>query len=344
MPLRASQAFDPELRRASRPGSRRRTDIDPNALCWLLPTLDDSEERPLKMASGASRRDPLGTHPCELPAEALPVLGAGSVWETAASEREDAKTRYLKLASTLESDVIPKLLRAHSEADAPAAAGIDAAALERFVGLLQQGSDAQVQDTVRELVRDGVAVSAVFTQLLAPAARRLGELWEADRCDFSTITICLGQLQRVLREWSPAFGREVQHPPNGRRVLLAQHTQEQHSFGLSMVAEFFRRDGWEVLGGVGASVPDPSAQVGRDWFDALGFSAGSEGRIDWLKHHISQARSRSKNRSLVVLVGGPLCGLRPDLAELVGADALCQDGTTATTIVNSLLSPRSIKP
>jgi methanogenic corrinoid protein MtbC1 len=267
---------------------------------------------------------------------------AGSAWATVTAERADAKVRLSRLAHTLETDVIPRLVGAHGPSIG-ADVALEAVEIESFVGLLRHHGDAEVGAAVAALHRRGLSVEALFLQLFAPAARHLGELWVSDRCDFSTVTICLGRLQRLLREWSPAFGSEVEHPPNGRRILLAQHADEQHSFGLSMVAEFFRRDGWEVLGGVGGAVPDPSAEVAREWFDAVGFSIGAETRVDWLRERIAQVRAVTRNTSVVVLVGGPLFVLRPAWAESVGADASGHDGRRAPRMAEELLAARHVQ-
>ena len=148
----------------------------------------------------------------------------------------------------------------------------------------------------------------------------------------------LGRLQRILRNWSQAFGSEVQPPPNGRRILLAQHADEQHSFGLAMVAEFFRRDGWEVLGGVGGAVPDPSGEVARDWFDVVGFSLGSALRVDWARERIAEVRRQSRNRSVVVLVGGPLLDVDPHWAGRLGADASGHSGGDVVALADRLIT------
>jgi MerR family transcriptional regulator, light-induced transcriptional regulator len=268
-----------------------------------------------------------------------PEHTVGSTWPTAASERVDAKSRLSRLAKTLESDVIPRLVGVHGKASR-VPVQLDAREIANFVGLLRNATDAELAAVVEATQRRGLSVGAIFLELFAPAARHLGELWVADRCDFSTVTICLGRLQRLLREWSPAFGTEVAHPANGRRILLAQHSDEQHSFGLSMVAEFFRREGWEVLGGVGGAVADPSSQVSREWFDAVGFSIGSETRIDWLRERIAKVRAVTRNRSVVVLVGGPLFVLKPAWAQSVGADASGHEGGKAPKLAEDLLTAR----
>ena len=276
------------------------------------------------MQNGPTREPGRGADDCTVGPAGWPALPTdGSAWPSSSAEQLDSKQRLSHLARTLEVDIIPRLIGAHREPRAATAAGLEAA---------------EVDAALQALMRRGMGVGPLFTGLLAPAARHLGVLWETDRCDFSSVTICLGRLQRLLREWSPQFGREVAHPPNGRRVLLAQHPDEQHSFGLSMVAEFFRRDGWEVLGGVGGSVPDPSARVSQDWFDAVGFSIGSETRIDWLRERIAQVRASSRNRAVVVLVGGPLQLLMPDLVRVVGADFGGQDGAQAPKMAEDLIN------
>jgi MerR family transcriptional regulator, light-induced transcriptional regulator len=294
------------------------------------------------MSSGSSRDH--SREECEsLPSSWTPANGShGSAWPTALAERSDAKARLSRLAQALESDVIPRLVGVHGK-QPRAAVHLEPREIEGFVGLLRNGTDAELAAAVAATNRRGLTVEAIFLELFAPAARHLGELWVADRCDFSTVTISLGRLQRLLREWSPAFGTEVEHPANGRRILLAQHSEEQHSFGLSMVAEFFRRAGWEVLGGVGGAVPDPSAQVSREWFDAVGFSIGSETRIDWLKERIAQVRKVTRNRSVVVLVGGPLFVLQPAWAQSVGADASGHDGGQAPKLAEDLLATHLVR-
>jgi MerR family transcriptional regulator, light-induced transcriptional regulator len=323
-------------------GSRRALKFIMPVVRWPAKAAANEDQETRYMSSGSSRDH--AREECEsLPSSWTPANGShGSAWPTALAERSDAKARLSKLAQALESDVIPRLVGAHGK-EPRAAVHLEPREIEGFVGLLRNGTDAELAAAVSAAHRRGLAVEAIFLELFAPAARHLGELWVADRCDFSTVTICLGRLQRLLREWSPAFGTEVGHPANGRRILLAQHTEEQHSFGLSMVAEFFRRAGWEVLGGVGGAVPDPSAQVSREWFDAVGFSIGSETRIDWLKERIAQVRKVTRNRSVVVLVGGPLFVLQPAWAQSVGADASGHDGGQAPKLAEDLLSTHLVR-
>ncbi len=254
------------------------------------------------------------------------------------------KSRVTRLTRTIQSEVIPRLVRQHrsletGDADPPSADEVQA-----MVQALIDDSDERIQALVRQLRARSVAVSTLFLELLAPAARELGVLWEQDSVDFATVTVSLGRLQRLLRQLSPDFGNEVQHPRHGRRVLLTQPDNEQHMFGLSMVAEFFRREGWDVLGGVAGVGIDATAWAARDWFDVVGFSIGSEVSLGWLRDTIARVRQVSRNRAVVVLVGGPIFSLHPQWAADVGADATT-DGRSAPqiseTIVNSRVQEQS---
>jgi MerR family transcriptional regulator, light-induced transcriptional regulator len=268
-------------------------------------------------------------------------------------QRSDAMStaeRVAHLARTLEREVIPRLAASHragphagNHADASNDAHMPKVAqseIEAFTAQVVAGNEVQLAATVAALRARGASLETVFMALLAPTARHFGDLWTDDRCDFATVTAGLGRLQRLMRELSPAFGTEVAHPPCGRRALLVRAPGEQHSFGLSMVAEFFRRAGWEVAAGGADADIDPISAVRREWFDVAGFSVGGEARLGWLPGCIAAVRQASRNRALRVLVGGPVLSVRPDLASQVGADAWVPDGSAAPSLAESLLAGR----
>jgi len=258
----------------------------------------------------------------------------------AGPDMSQARMRLSRLAHALETDVIPRLVRQHrDDAAADESAVPSSPELQAFVDALVAEDDLATDHAIHVLRQRGVAVSTLYVELLAPAARELGLRWEQDRVDFATATVSLGRLQRLMRQLSPDFGREVEHTGHGRRVLLTQPESEQHMFGLSMVAEFFRRAGWDVLGGVAGVGLDPVAWVRRDWFDVVGFSIGSEAGIGWLRDTIALVRQTSRNPSLVVLVGGPLFSLHPEWVAEVGADATT-DGRSAPGLAEALVSQR----
>ena len=262
------------------------------------------------------------------------------------SDREAAKHRLARLARTIETDVIPRLVQAHRPGAANPQPGSTVPLQADIDGFLKQiiiGSEPETLALVEGLRERGVSVESLYLDLFGPIARRLGEMWADDVCDFSTVTVALGRLQRLLRELSPAFGTEIEHPANGRRALFVQPRDEQHSFGLSMVAEFFRRDGWDVIGGVGGAVASPVAMVRDEWVDVIGFSVGSDGRLPWLQETIAAVRAASRNTLLGVLVGGPPFVARPEMAQQVGADGTARNGKEAPLVAERLLGSSRLR-
>ncbi len=253
--------------------------------------------------------------------------------------------RLARIVRTIEQDIIPRLVRAHREpAAAPAApapaTGVTTEDLSAFVPLILAPDDAGWQGLLEGLLAKGVPVEDIYLDLLSPVARELGRMWEEDRVAFSDVTVALGRMQRVMRTLSPAFGRSVDQPADGRRILLLPAPGEQHTFGLSIVAEFFRRAGWEVVGDTETRAADPAALVRREWFDVIGISAGIESRLDWLKSGISAVRNASRNRAIGVMVGGPVFVVNPERAGEVGADGTAADGRQAPVLAEQLLEQR----
>ncbi|MBC7977974.1 MAG: cobalamin B12-binding domain-containing protein [Myxococcales bacterium] len=251
--------------------------------------------------------------------------------------------RMSQLVRTIENEIIPRLMLAHRVvAEAPAAVSGDPAIaradVEHFAKLMLAHDEEPSFEAVMSYRARGVSIERLYLDLLAPAARYLGDLWNEDLCTFTDVTVGLGRLQRVLRELSPAFGSLVDHPAAGRNVLLLPTPGEQHTFGLVIVGEFFRRAGWSVSGAGWCSGADAGSLVAAEWFDAIGFSLGAEIHRDALAETIRAVKHESCNRDIVVLVGGPLFAQHPGHVEAVGADGMTMDGRDAPLLAERLIA------
>src|SRR5262249_25508278 len=154
----------------------------------------------------------------------------------------------------------------------------------------------------RGLLDDGLELDALLLDLLAPVARRLGVMWETDEIDFVDVTIGTSRLQQILHHFTLPPDRDAHEP--GRRVLLLPPPSEQHTFGLLMVSELFRSEGWQVWGGPPVNQNALRAMVANQWFALIGFSLSSERLIDTLCSTIKSVRRFSKNQSVQIIVGG----------------------------------------
>nr|WP_206026755.1 cobalamin B12-binding domain-containing protein [Rubrivivax benzoatilyticus] len=241
----------------------------------------------------------------------------------------------------LEGEVVPLLGRGGRVDPSARVADDD---LSRFIEFALAPGDAGWLEMIADLRERGVPVETLYLDLLAPAARRLGEMWEQDLVMFSDVTVALGRLHRIMRGLSPSLGHDLHLPAEGRRALLLPAPGEQHTFGLSMVAEFFRQSGWEVVCELDSRSVDPVRRVRREWFDVVGVSVGVEARLDWLRDGITTMRRASRNRGLAVIVGGPVFALHPERAVELGADGTAHDAREAPALAARLVAAKAVRP
>ena len=246
----------------------------------------------------------------------------------------------IQVVRTIKAQIVPRIVLALRRAPAPTTtegATQSATAIELFAALTLGKDDEAALVYVDELLAKGSTVESIFLDLLAPAARHLGTLWESDAADFAKVTLGVGRLQLIMRRLSDRFADEQEPIHVNESVLLTIIPGEQHSFGLSMVAEFFRRAGWNLCTGPFSSHQELTSLVHEHWFDIVGFSVSSDRRLDELKQDIRDIRRDSRNRNVGIIIGGPMVVAQPDLVATMGADMMSADATTAPQQAHGLV-------
>jgi methanogenic corrinoid protein MtbC1 len=243
------------------------------------------------------------------------------------------------LAQAIQHEIIPRLMLAHRtpiECDLPpevAKVAVSAEEVAAFGQLILTRSEDQALACITRMRAAGAPIEAIYLDLLAPVARYLGELWEEDLCDFTDVTLGLGHLQKMLRDLNKEAEQSRNLKSNGLSILLVPTPGEQHTFGLAMVAELFRKQGWDVLGGPYDLGDSPQALTGQRAFDVVGFSLATLANLDNLRKTIADVRRASKNKSVCIMVGGPLFTLHPEYVKTVGADLVASDAQEAPSMV-----------
>jgi methanogenic corrinoid protein MtbC1 len=248
---------------------------------------------------------------------------------------------------TIEAEIIPRLMAAHQSDPPPPLPGglqrpraIEPDEINDFADIVLRNESAVCLTFIQSICQRGVPLDAIYLELLAPSARRLGELWMADLCDFTQVTIGLWRMQQVMYDLSPSFrnDNEQEDGVHKRKVMLMTVPGSQHTLGVLMVAEFFRRAGWSVWGEPTADREQLLRAVRREWFDIAGISVGAENQLPGLADFIVQLREASKNTSLCVMIGGPLFVEHPEFASTLGADATSTDAVDAISQAESLVA------
>lgn len=280
-----------------------------------------------------------------LPATAAPGPESGPAESAPRADDAGEEVRIGVLVRTIEHEIIPRLMLAHRLEPAclqipEGRGGIGLEDIEMFVKLALSPDEELASACVTSMRTRGVSAEDICLGLLAPVARRLGEMWEQDLCDFTDVTFGLGRLQQILRNLGPDFMQAPDAPANGYRVLLLPAPHEQHTFGLVMVGEFFRHEGWDVEMALAEGGSDPVAAVKSEWFDVVGFSLGSLAHLDALRECIARVRQSSTNKSLCIMVGGSLVRHGSEQADRLGVDAATADGRAAPLIAERLVASR----
>lgn len=237
--------------------------------------------------------------------------------------------------------VIPRLLRAHPAAhrmpldlplaDAPArpdSLEVDTLAAEA----IGAAPDAAWQH-IEARLHAGLRVESVYLDLLEPAARRLGDLWDDDLCLDVEVTLGLSRLQLAARRMSPMFQRDAVHGHGLHRVLVATPAAEADLLSATLATEFFWRAGWSVDCDFPVSDEALCERVADTWYDALDLTMHAayrhHDRLDTLGRTVLAVRAASCNPDLVVVVGGRLFAENPAYGQGAGADAVCPSAAEA---------------
>ncbi len=249
------------------------------------------------------------------------------------------------LVHAVENDIIPRLLRTAKTNTIPhdLTPAQLASASRDIVQIVLENKDHIALEYVRALEQKGLALESIFLNVLAPAANILGVMWENDECDFTQVTLGMWRLHQVMYELSAAFQHQGEHPqtltmPQSKEAILVPVPGSQHSLGLLMVVEFFRRDGWKVWGDPTVSLAELLKTVTRKHFDLVGISCSTEDQAQLLKHAITSIRSASKNKGIRVMIGGPYILAHPHLIEEVGADCSAPDASLAVQVANEMMA------
>lgn len=241
----------------------------------------------------------------------------------------------------IESEIIPRLLMAHvNSAVTPRAGqsrGITAEEASRFALLPLRLEAAGLLEEVDAFIAKGASVETICLDLLAPAARKLGEMWERDECDFLDVTMGLWRLQEVMREVAARAPGTLGGMAMPFSALFSPMPGDHHSFGALMIEEVFSRGGWRSEALIKPERRELLDRLARQPFDLLGLTLARDCPSSALSNLIKAVRSVSANPHIIVLVGGRMINENPEVAVEVGADGTGADAIAALELANTLV-------
>jgi methylmalonyl-CoA mutase cobalamin-binding domain/chain len=250
------------------------------------------------------------------------------------------------LLSVIENQIIPRLLNVQQffPDKAKALASQEPVAEQpeflEFTQYCLSGDGLKANQTVDALMARGLPHDRIFLELITPAARHLGVLWEQDLCDFTQVTCGLAMMHQMIYRLgydAPAGSRAE---GERERVMLACAPGSQHFLGLTIVADFFRQAGAEVVLEISSTESELQRAVANEWFDVLGISVALEAQLQALPALIRHLRESSGNPDIRIVLGGPIFLIREFDPQALGVDAIFTDAREAVGAVKQLLRKR----
>lgn len=269
--------------------------------------------------------------------------------EAAAVETLRRSDQQIDLSMVLENLVIPKLIAECAQtrlsaraatlqsADRPRQRAISAADVAEFTRLCVSEDAPSLLDFVERFLSAGNSVEAIYIDLLAPAARKLGEYWEADSEDFVGVTMGLWRIQEVLRELTMRIPPTTRSGSGIRSALFSTMPGEQHSFGTLMVAECFERAGWQADVLIEPGQSELTAKIARHRYDLIGLTVSCDCPSAILSGVVTAIKAVSSNPAVKVLVGGRAINEQSALVEECGADGTAIDASSAVVLADRLV-------
>jgi len=257
--------------------------------------------------------------------------------------KQDCKNSLLEV---IELQIIPRLVDSHP---APLSAQLPVSGVayvpsepevQAFAKLCLLDGDRDANQFVELLLRDGYAVQDIYMKLIAATARYLGWQWEQDETDFSQVTLGLTRLQQLTHRLGYEYHSGPQHVGQVRRLMIASAPGSQHLLGLSMVSEFFRKDGWQVVVEIADNQAGLLQTVKNEWFDLLGLSVGLSEQIALLPDLIANLKSASRNPAIPVILGGAAFLGSDVRSQDLGAAGISTDAVQAVELGASLVQPK----
>lgn len=196
---------------------------------------------------------------------------------------EASTTRILNLKARLSAGIVQDLARevlsrvAHRQGQLGAVDMPRATDIDKLCRALISTSHHAGAVLIQQIQSRGASAETIYLEYLAPAARQLGVWWENDQVNFAEVTIGSSRIYGIMRSLRPRFQPTTTLP--GKTAAFASVPGETHTLGVTMAADFFRKDGWDIDLLVGRTHDELVDLVSETKASLLGLSVSGEHAI-----------------------------------------------------------------
>lgn len=195
---------------------------------------------------------------------------------------------------------------------------------------------------IHDLVAHGASIGDAYLDVLEPAQREIGRLWQTNEITVAQEHFATAVGQLAIAQLYPHVMRATR---GGPKLLATCVADELHELGARMVADFFEIDGWDTTY-LGANTPTAAlvTYMLNDQPDVLALSVTNSFHVYAVAQIIEAVRAEPALRSVRILVGGRPFRIVPDLCNKLGADAFATDARSGVQLGRALLTTRPGSP
>ena len=202
--------------------------------------------------------------------------------------------------------------------------------VERLLG----GDRTEAYQTILDAVHSGSAVREIYSDVLQPALKTVGRLWETGEIDVATEHYFSEATESLMSLLYP-FLRRPEHDRGV--VVLVGVNGEFHHIGLKMISDVLEEEGWKCFY-LGTNTPTASLVQAVDdrHADILAIAATMPFNVDTVATTIIHVRAGSARTNLKIITGGQAFNMDEGLWKKVGADGYARNLSETIEVVNSL--------
>ncbi len=201
-----------------------------------------------------------------------------------------------------------------------------------FAEALLRGEEAACLQEAQVVLAGPGGLAALYEDVITPAMRTVGALWERGKIDSTAERIATGIVERIMAVAAASFHLEGNR--DGPQAVVACPAEEQHAIGARAVADLLRLDGWDVTF-LGANVPSADLlKLLRARRPAvLALSVAMPGSLVEVKSLVASVRADAALDRLRILVGGPVLAQVADATvRSLGVDGGARDARGAVRV------------
>lgn len=194
---------------------------------------------------------------------------------------------------------------------------------------------------ITQMLKIGITAPEIIDYIVPVLASLMGQRWADDELSFVDVAIGTARLQEVVRALvargtSHGFdvtGAETTGPEraHARRVLMVVPRSEDHTLGVFVAADQFRRFGYDVDIAVDQHPKQIAATLKRQHYSMVGLTIAGRRTLASTRELVDTIRSAAARVTPIVL-GGSLIATEQDLKTATGADHVVQSVRDALDI------------